>query len=83
MEKNSKEKKKEKKYFDIKVVCNVPAIIHYVILADDADQALKEIKMAKPRTIKYDFEKRIESKATVYDYMTTIIKLVKRVVGRL
>ena len=76
-------KKQEKKYYDIKIKCNVPAIAHYTILAESPEKALEEIKRHKPRNIKYDFGKRKESEVVVYDYMTTLVKLIKKIVGKL
>lgn len=80
---NKQVKKIEKKYYDIKINCNVPAVIHYTILAESPEKALSEIKKSRPKNIKYEFEKRIESKVVVYDYMTNLIRFVKKIMGRL
>lgn len=74
-----------KKNYDIKISCNVPAVIHYTVLAESPEEALQILKKSRPipKSIKYELEKRKELKATVYDYMTNMIRFFKSIVGRL
>ncbi len=68
----------DKKYFDIKIECNMPATITYRIFAEDAEEALDMIKNQAPTNVKYNIFKRTNIKATIYDAGTSLIRFVKR-----
>lgn len=73
------DKKIEKKTYDIKVELLVPTTITYRVVAEDEQEALKEIDKYSARKIstQHNFNRKIKLKATVYNYGTTMIKLSK------
>ena len=75
------ENKKNKKYFDVKVECLLPATLTYRILAEDEHQAMTLIKNASPNGIKHRLAGKKELKITVYDAGSSIIRLIKNLLG--
>lgn len=71
-------KKIEKKYFKVVVECNLPATVTYKVLAESPEKALEMIKNQSPIAVKYHLPKKMNLKATIYDFGTTIIKLIKK-----
>jgi len=68
---------KDKKYFDVKVQCNIPALITFRVFAENEEQALEMINRQTPTNIRYEVLKRVNIKATVYEAGMAIIKLIK------
>ena len=69
---------KEKKYFDVRMDVILPATIVYRVYAEDAEQALNEIKNnTPPSSVKYEMPKRKIKKATVCDSGCSTIKYAK------
>lgn len=77
-----KETQKEKHYFDVKVECMLPATLTYRILAEDAEEASNLIRGRHPNSVHHKLIGRKEIKLTVYDAGSTMIKFIKRLVGR-
>ncbi len=74
-----KEKQKEKRYYDVKVNCTIPAIMVFRVLAESPEEALELVDKHKeqPKSIKYEPIKRRNIKAKVCDSGTVVIKHVK------
>jgi uncharacterized membrane protein len=70
-------KKPEKKYFTVKIETMVPATISYQILADDAEHAAKIAEKNNPIHIEYQIKKRKNSKLTVYDLGTFLMRYIR------
>ena len=77
----NKKEIKEKKYFDVKVECLLPATLTYRVLAEDAEQAVLLIKSATPNHVKHKLIGRKELKILVYDSGSTIIRFMKNLFG--
>jgi hypothetical protein len=72
-----------KTYFDVKVETNVPAIITYRILAENAQQAAAMIRPeTTPTNIKYQLVRKRDLKMTVYDAGSLMIRFIKQLAGR-
>lgn len=80
-EKTAADLPKPKKLFDIKIECLLPSTVVYRILAEDAEQALQLSKTAAPTSIRPRLAGRRNLKATVLDAGTSIIRLVKNLIG--
>ncbi len=76
-----KEKKIDKKYFDVKVEVMLPATVTYRILAEDAQQASELIKSAVPNNVKYRLIGKKDLKVTVYESGSSIIRFIKNLIG--
>ena len=72
---------KNKKYFDVKVECMLPATLTYVVLAEDAEQAYLMIKNISPNSVRHRLIGRKELKLTVYDSGSTMIRFIKNFFG--
>lgn len=66
-----------KKYYDVKLEVNLPATIHYRILASSPDEAVQMISRSVPTSVKYSLPRRRDLKAIVYDAGTTLIRFTK------
>lgn len=79
MKKKEEEKNKELKYFNVIIEGNMPAIFHYKVLAESADEAFKKIesKQEKPSHIDYKINKFKKIKCKVYELGSSIIKFMK------
>lgn len=66
-----------KKYFDIKVETNLPATLHYRILAESPEDAVNLISKSAPTSVKYSLPRRKDLKAIVYEAGTTLIRFTK------
>lgn len=67
----------EKKYYDVKVECMLPATITYRVLAEDPEQAIAMTKGMPPVNVRHKLPGRKELKVAVYDAGSTMIRLVK------
>ncbi len=72
----------EKKYYEVKVECTLPATVTYRILAETPEQALDLIKGKSPNGVKHRLAGRRDIKVMVYDSGSTIVRLVKNLLGR-
>lgn len=72
---------KDKKYFDVRVECLLPATLHYRILAETPEEAAELIKQIQPNQVKYRLIGRKNLKLAVYDAGCTVIKFMKNLVG--
>ena len=77
LNKKNKVQPKVKKWFDIKLECLTPTTITYRILADDEQDALKQMDKKTPTSIKPNIFKRKNLKATVYDGGSSLIRFIK------
>lgn len=71
----------EKKYFDVKVECMLPATLTYRVLAKDADEAAAMVKQLQPNSVQHKLHGRRELKVMVYDAGSSMIRLIKNIVG--
>lgn len=80
----AKENKKipEKKYYDVKVEAMLPATLTYKVLAETPEQAVELIKNKQPNSVHHKLAGRKESKATVYESGSSVIRFIKRLMGR-
>jgi hypothetical protein len=76
-----REKKIDKKYFDVKVETMLPATVTYRVLAEDAQQACELLKNATPIQVKYKLGGKKDIKLVVYDAGSTMIRFIKRLMG--
>ena len=77
----SKKEIKDKKYYDVRIECLLPATLTYRVLAEDAEQAASMIKSLQPNQVKHKLIGRKELKVLVYDSGSTIIRYVKNLFG--
>lgn len=69
---------KEKKYFKVVMECNMPATVTYKVLAESPEKALELIKNMPPIAVKYYLPKKINLKATIYEFGSSLIQLIKK-----
>jgi len=72
----------QKKYFDVRVECTLPAILSYRVLAEDSLQAAMMIKNLQPNSVRHRLTGRKDIRVTVYDAGGSIMRLVKNLLGR-
>jgi hypothetical protein len=72
----------DKKYYDVKVECMLPATLIYRVLAESPEQAAEMTKTMSPTGVKHKLIGRREMKLVVYDSGSTLIKLIKNLFGR-
>lgn len=72
----------EKKYYDVKVECMIPATLTFRILAEDPVQAAELIKGASPRSVQHRLVGRKDIKLSVYEAGTTMLKWMKNFLVR-
>jgi len=66
-----------KKYYDIKIEANVPAVFHYRVLADNEEEAAKLVSEKDFLFVKYSKEKRKNLVMKIYDYGTILLRFIK------
>lgn len=76
-----KEKPPELKYYDVKIECSLPAVLHYRVLAESPEDACEKIKNTSPNGVKYKLLGRKDTRITVYDMGTSLIRLVRNLIG--
>ncbi len=76
-----KDKIINKTYFDVKVDVLLPAVLHYRVMAETAEEAASMIKNLQPNGIKHRLVGRKEFKITVYDAGSNMIKFIKNLMG--
>ncbi len=69
------------RYYDVKVESMVPATLVFKILATSPEEAVTKIRSASPQMVQYRLQARKDSKLTVYDAGTTLIRFVKKLLG--
>lgn len=67
----------DKKYFDVKVSCMLPATLTYRVLAETPEQAAELIKHMSPNSVQHKLIGRKELKLTVYDAGSTLIRFIR------
>lgn len=72
---------KNKKYFDVKVECLLPATLIYRVLAEDEIQAITLIKNTNPNSIKHKLAGKKDIKISVYDAGSNILRFIKHLFG--
>lgn len=77
LKKEAAAKIKPKHYYDVKVECMLPATLVYKVLAEDANQAADLIKHMQPTSVKHRLIGRRETKLSVYDSGSTMIRFIK------
>jgi hypothetical protein len=70
-----------KKQYDIKLEAMLPATLTYRVWADSPEEALLLTKKAQPINVKHNLAAKKNIRATVSDAYSSIIKLVKNLVG--
>lgn len=69
------------KYYDVKVESMVPAILVFKVLAKNPEEALLKIRGIAPNAVQYRLQSRRDSKITILDAGTTMIRFVKKLLG--
>jgi hypothetical protein len=69
------------KYFDVRVECMIPCTLTYRILAEDPEQAASLIKGKSPNSVQHKLIGRRELMLKVYDSGSSMIRLIKRLLG--
>lgn len=67
----------EKKYFDVKLECLLPATVTYRVLAKDAEEAARLIKNMNPTGVHHKLAGKKDIKLTVYDVGSSLIRFIK------
>lgn len=72
----------ELKYYDVKYETQVPATVTYRVLAETPEEALELSKRSSsaPVNIQYVLARRRDTKASVYDAGSTMIRLIKNII---
>lgn len=70
----------EKKYYDVKVECMLPATLTFRILAESPEEASIMIKNAHPIGVKHKLHGRKDLKLMVYDAGSNLLKFIKNMV---
>lgn len=73
---------KEKKYYDVRIECMLPATLTYKVLAETPEQAADMIKNMSPVGVKHRLIGRKELKLTVVDAGSTMIRFIRNLIGR-
>lgn len=76
-----KQKIPEKKYYTIKIDTLLPAELIFKVYAEDEYEAVELVKKMTPTNVKYRLNARKDIKMTIFDFGTSIIRLVKNLVG--
>ena len=72
---------KDKRYYDVKIECMLPATLTFRVLAEDAEQAAGLIKGMSPIGVKHRLIGRKDLKLTVYEAGSSMIKWMKNLLG--
>lgn len=72
---------KQKTWFDVKIEVTMPGTLTYRVFAEDAEQAILLTKHMQPSGVKHKLTGVKKLKATVLDMGSTMIRLVKNMVG--
>ena len=73
-----KNQPKPKVYYDLKIESMIPATLHFRILAETPEQAVELLKNHQPVGVKHKLAGRKDSKITVYDSGSSIVRFFKR-----
>jgi hypothetical protein len=71
----------EKKYYDVKIECLLPATLTWRILAETPEQATELVKNQQPNGVKYRLIGRKETKLSVYEAGSSMIRFMKNLIG--
>ena len=78
-QKAKEEREKNRRYYDVKVECMVPATFVYRILAYSPEEAEAKAYKLKPNGIKYHTDKKRKLKLFVYNSGSIILRLSKNI----
>lgn len=67
-----------KKYYDVKVEAMIPATLTYRVLAETPEQAAELYKFQQPIGVKHKLAGKKESKLSVSEAYSSIIKFVRK-----
>jgi len=70
----------EKKYYDVRIECMVPATLTYRVFAENFDEAIELTKRQQPIHYKYKVTEKKDIKISIYDAGTSLIKFVKNMI---
>jgi hypothetical protein len=73
-----KESIKQKKYYDVFVTAMIPATLTYRVLAETPEQAAELYKNQQPIAVKHKLAGRKESKVSVSEAYSSIIKFIRK-----
>ncbi len=71
----------EKRYYDVKVECMLPATLTYRILAEDPQQASELIKGKSPNSVQHKLSGRKELSLKVYDAGSSMMRFMRKLFG--
>lgn len=69
-------------YYDVRVDCMLPATLTYKVLAETPEQAAELIKNMQPVVVKHKLSGRKELLLKVYLSGTSMLKFMKKMLGR-
>ena len=69
------------KYYTVRIETMLPATLHYRVLASSPEEAFIKIKHIQPNEVHHKLNGRKDIKATVYDYGTLVVKLIRHLIG--
>jgi hypothetical protein len=72
---------KAKLYYDVKVECMLPATLTFRVLAETPEQAAELIRGMNPIGVKHRLIGRKDSKLSVYDAGSTMLRWMKNLLG--
>jgi hypothetical protein len=67
--------------YDVKIAANVPATLTFRVNAKSPEEALQKTKTMSPNSVQYKLPARKNIKATIYQAGTSLVKLVKNMLG--
>lgn len=73
----AKPKQKQLKVYEVKVEVQLPATLTYRVTAESPEQALEMAFRTQPIGVKHNLARKKNLKATVYEYGSLMIKLLK------
>jgi len=76
--KGAKQQPKPLAYYDVRIECMLPGVLHYKVLAEDAFKAAEMIKNKTPNSVTYKLAGVKSLILRVYESGTTMLKHMKR-----
>lgn len=69
-------------YYTVKIETMVPATLTFKVLAESPEDAATKARKASPSNVQYRLGGRKDLKATIYDFGSSMIKLITNLAGK-
>lgn len=69
-------------YYTVKIETMLPATLTYKILANSPEEAVNKARKTQPQQIQHRLAGKKDIKATIYEFGSTMIKLITNLVGK-